>query len=296
MAKRKALGRGLGALIPEVPAAMEAAAGRLLELDIGQIDPNPSQPRKKFDEEALSELAESIRAQGIVQPLVVRRAGERYQIIVGERRWRAAQKAGLLKVPALLNDTDDQSVLELALIENVHREDLNPIEEASAYQMLIDRLGLTQEEVADRVGRKRSTVANTLRLLRLHDDVKGRLIAGDIDMGHARALLAVDDPFRQRELCAVVIERGLNVRQVEQLVRRAQKAEKKPAQSPSSPGKDVFTRDAEERLGRSLGAPVIIKPRRKGGKIEITYFSDDDLQRLFEQLTGGDGNKRAPTP
>ena len=296
MAKRKALGRGLGALIPEVPAAMEAAAGRLLELDIGQIDPNPSQPRKKFDEEALSELAESIRAQGIVQPLVVRRAGERYQIIVGERRWRAAQKAGLLKVPALLNDTDDQSVLELALIENVHREDLNPIEEASAYQMLIDRLGLTQEEVADRVGRKRSTVANTLRLLRLHDDVKGRLIAGDIDMGHARALLAVDDPFRQRELCAVVIERGLNVRQVEQLVRRAQKAEKKPAQSPSSPGKDVFTRDAEERLGRSLGAPVIIKPRRKGGKIEITYFSDDDLQRLFEQLTGGDGNKRVPTP
>ena len=295
MVKRKALGRGLGALIPEAPASPEAASGRLLDLDIGQIAPNPNQPRKTFDEESLNDLAESIRAQGIVQPLVVRRVGKEYQIVVGERRWRAAQKAGLLKVPALLFDTDDEATLELALIENIHREDLNPIEEANAYQVLIERLGLTQEEVAERVGRKRSTVTNTLRLLRLHDDVKGRLLSGEIDMGHARALLAVEDSFRQRELCAIVVKRGLNVRQVEQLVRRDQKSPKKAASPAPLPGKDIFIRDAEERLGRSLEAPVNITPRRKGGRIEITYFSDTDLQRLFERLNGGAGSKRVPT-
>jgi ParB family chromosome partitioning protein len=283
-AKRKALGKGLGALIPQARKDTEVREGILLEVDIDLLSPNPDQPRRAFGRESIAELAESIKTQGIVQPLVVRRVGEGYQIIVGERRWRAAQEAGLRKVPALLHDTDDAAALEIALVENVHREDLNPIEEAHAYKMLVERLGLTQEEVADRVGRKRSTVANTLRLLRLHDDVKGHLLAGKIDMGHARALLPVEDPFRQRELCEEVVRRGLNVRQVEGLVRRELKGKGKPAAP--KPVKDVFLRDAEERLSRRLEAPVKIKPGKRGGKIEVSYFSDADLQRLFEKLSG----------
>ncbi len=284
IAKRKALGKGIGALIPESRQAAEEGGGKLLEIDIDRISPNPNQPRKSFDDDSLQELAASIKAKGIIQPIVVRISGGGYRIIVGERRWRAAQLAGLRKVPALLHDTDDAAALEIALVENVHREDLNPIEEASAYKMLIDRLGLTQEMVAERVGRKRSTVANMLRLLNLHDDVKNRLVAGEIDMGHARALLAVDDQFRQRELCNEVVRKGFSVRQVESLVRRELKpraATKKPVKS-----SDVFIRDAGERLSRRLEAPVNIKPGRKGGKIEISYFSEADLQRLFDALMG----------
>jgi ParB family chromosome partitioning protein len=284
MAKRRALGKGIGALIPEGSLSTAAAGARLLEIDIERIMPNPNQPRKRFNEEALRELADSIGAQGIVQPLVVRKVGEDFQIIVGERRWRAAQLAGLRKVPALLHDTDDAEALEMALVENIHREDLNPVEEASAYRMLVERLGLTQEEVAERVGRKRATVANTLRLLKLHDDVKDRLAAGEIDMGHARALLAIEDTFRQRELCERVIRGGLNVRQVERLV-RAELKSAKPRSRPK-PEPDVFLRDAEERLSQHLGAPTRIRSSRKGGRVEISYFSEDDLQRLFEMLMG----------
>ncbi|HUX06902.1 MAG TPA: ParB/RepB/Spo0J family partition protein [Acidobacteriota bacterium] len=286
-AKRKALGKGIGALIPESRLTPEEAGGKLLEIDIGRISPNPGQPRKSFDDDSLRELADSIIAQGIIQPIVVRVSGHDYQIVVGERRWRAAQLAGLRKVPALLHDTDDAAALEIALVENIHREDLNPVEEANAYKMLINRLGMTQDEVAERVGRKRSTIANTLRLLKLHDDVKNLLAAGEIDMGHARALLAVDDPFRQRELCDEVIRKGLNVRQVEFLVRR----ELKPGGSKkkSEKRKDVFLRDAGERLSRRLEAPVTIKPGSRGGRIEISYFSEDDLQRLFETLMGAAG-------
>ena len=287
MAKRKALGRGLGALIPDVQQPKGEGSGVLLELDLDMVSPNPEQPRKSFDAEALAELAESIKAQGVVQPLVVRRKGAKYEIVVGERRWRAAQLAGLRKVPALVQDTDDDAMLEIALVENIHRADLNPIEEANAYRMLMERFGLTQEEVAGKVGRKRSTVANTLRLLRLHDDVKSRLAAGEIDMGHARALLAVEDRFRQRELCEEVVRKGLNVRQVEGLVRRELKSGTAPPKSEAA--KDVFIRDAEDRLSRSLGAPVVIKRGRKGGRIEIAYFSDDDLQRLFDCLLGAAG-------
>jgi ParB family chromosome partitioning protein len=284
MVKRKALGKGIGALIPEGSLASATAEGRLLEIDLDLIEPNPNQPRKSFSEDSLRELADSIKAQGIVQPLVVRKEGAVYQLIVGERRWRAAQIAGLRKVPALLHDTDDAAALEIALVENVHREDLNPIEEANAYRMLIERLGLTQEGVADRVGRKRSTVTNTLRLLRLHDDVKGRLLSGEIDMGHARALLAVEDPYRQRELCERVVLKGLNVRQVERLVRSELKSARgKPAKEAK---RNVFVLDIEERLSHRLEAPTHIRHGRKGGKIEIFYFSEDDLQRLFDLLMG----------
>jgi ParB family chromosome partitioning protein len=281
MAKRKALGKGLGALIPEV-APVDEKSG-VLEIPMDQITPNPQQPRKQFNEETLAELAASIRSQGVVQPILVRRVGDGYQIVVGERRWRAAQMAGLRSVPAILHDTDDTNALELALVENIHREDLNPLEEARAYKMLVDRLGLTQDRVAERVGRNRSTVANTLRLLRLPDEAKERLLEGKIDMGHARALLSLDNPEAQVQLCRETVKRGLNVRQVERRARQLIAGKRLIAKPP----RDLFVIDAERRISDSLEAPVAIKPGRGGGgKIEIFYFSVDDLQRLFDRLTG----------
>ena len=289
MAKRKALGKGLGALIPEVAPA--SGGGRLLELDLDQLEPNPDQPRRKFDAASLAELAASIRTQGIVQPLVVRRAGEKYRIIVGERRWRAAQLARLRSVPALLHDTDDTGALELALVENIHREDLNPIEEATAYRMLVDRLGLTQEQVAERVGKRRSTVANAMRLLLLPEGVQGRLREGSIDMGHARALLALEDPARQLELCEEAVRKGLTVRQVERGARQAAAGRK----APRPRAKDAFVLDVERRLSDALEAPVSIRPgggTTKRGRIEIGYFSEADLQRLVDLLMGGKSGRR----
>lgn len=279
MTKRKALGRGLGALIPQVDPNGEGKS-LLQQIDIDLIAPNPDQPRKKFTEEALQDLADSLKTQGMLQPLVVRRHGIGYQIIVGERRWRAAQLAGIRSVPALLHDTDDTHVLELALVENIHREDLNPLEEAWAYQMMVDRLALTQEEIANRVGRDRSTVTNTLRLLRLHDDVKKHLLEGRIEMGHARAILALEDPISQRELCSEVIARGLNVRQVEQRVKKLQGGNRKKARAKANP----FIRDAEDRLSSHLQAKVAIRNSTRGGRIEIKYNSEKELERLFELL------------
>ena len=282
MAKRRALGKGLGALIPQVPKTeTKEADGKLRELDISQIVPNPEQPRKVFDEEALKELAESIKNQGLLQPLVVREYEGNYQIVVGERRWRASQIAGLRSVPVLLHDTDDTKVLELALVENIHRQDLNPMEEAWAYQTMVDRLELTQEEVAQRVGKDRSTVSNTLRLLKLHDDVKKRLLDRQIEMGHARALLALDDQIGQRELCDEVISQQLNVRQVEQRVKALQTGQKKKLKPKISP----FIKDAEEKLSLTLESKVAIKPGKRGGKIEIKYSSEKELQRLFDLLS-----------
>jgi ParB family chromosome partitioning protein len=278
MAKRKALGKGLDALIPRVRPTDDK--GRVLQVDIDQIEPSPSQPRRRFGEESLKELADSIRQKGILHPLLVRRLGVGYQLVVGERRWRAAQVAGLRTVPALLHDTDDTDSLELALVENIHREDLNPLEEARAYQMMVERLGLTQEQVASRVGRDRSTVANTLRLLRLHDDVKKSLLDGEIDMGHARAILALDDTIAQRELCKETVRLGLNVRQVERRVRSITGSER----ARPKPKPDPFIRDAEERLSRSLQARVAIKKGARGGKIEIRFNSESELQRLFDLL------------
>lgn len=282
MVKRRALGKGLGALIPQVPAAAQETESKLREMDISQIVPNPEQPRKVFDQEALKELAESIKNQGLLQPLVVREYQGNYQIVVGERRWRASQLAGLRTIPVLLHDTDDTKVLELALVENIHREDLNPLEEAWAYQMMVNRLELTQEEVAKRVGKDRSTVSNTLRLLKLHDDVKKRLLDRQIEMGHARALLALDDQITQREICEEVIQQQLNVRQVEQKVKAVQSGQQK---SKVKPQISPFIKDAEEKLSLSLQSKVLIKPGKRGGKIEIKYSSDKELQRLFDLMS-----------
>ncbi|MGA7614944.1 MAG: ParB/RepB/Spo0J family partition protein [Thermoanaerobaculia bacterium] len=283
MAQKRVLGRGLGALIPQ----KEEGAG-LLEVPIERIIPNPDQPRKTFDEAALESLARSIRENGVVQPLVVTRSGDsRYQLIAGERRFRASQKAGLKTVPVVVKElVQSGQALQLALIENIQREDLNPMEEAVAYQQLHDEFGLTQEEIAKRVGKERPTVANFLRLLRLPERVKKMVAAGQLSMGHARALLSVEEPRKIETLADRVIKNDLNVRQTEHLVSGAPSAAKKPEKL-----KDVFTRDAEEKLTRSLRAKVAIERKRRGGEIRVTFSSEDELIRLYEELTGS-GRKR----
>lgn len=277
--KKKVLGRGLGALIP----AKEVIGGSALaEIPIDQISPNPYQPRRQFNEVAIEELAQSVREHGIVQPLVVTRAGDRFRLIAGERRFRAAKKAGLKTVPAVIKELAQEGhALELALIENIQREDLNPMEEAVAYQQLHEDFSMTQEEIAKKVGKERSTIANFLRLLRLPERVKKLLAGGQLSMGHARALLAVESHKKQEALAERVVRRSLNVRQTELLASGSPKSPRRDAKP-----KDVFTRDAEEKLTKSLRARVEIDRRRRGGVIHIRFGSEDELIRLFEDLSG----------
>ncbi len=284
MNQKKVLGRGLGALIPGRAETPHQAHGPgLMQVPIDHISPNPYQPRKTFNEASIEELARSVRQHGIVQPLVVTRSGDRFKLIAGERRYRAAQKAGLQSVPVIIkDDIKEGDALEIALIENIQREDLNPIEEASAYHQLHEEFGLTQEEISKRVGKERSTVANFLRLLKLPDSVKKLLASGQLSMGHARALLAVDSPKKQEQLAERVVRRNLNVRQTEMLA-----AEKSPKQTEKKETeKDVFTRDAEERLTRAFRTKVDIDRRRRGGVIHIRFTSEDDLIRIYDDLMG----------
>jgi len=278
--QKKVLGRGLGALIP---SKAEAAPG-FLELAIDQISPNPYQPRKTFNESSIDELARSVKQHGIVQPLVVTRAGDRFKLIAGERRFRAAQKAGLRTVPVVVKDDFKAGdALQIALIENIQREDLNPMEEANAYHQLHQEFGLTQEEISKRVGKERSTVANFLRLLKLPDTVKKLLAAGQLSMGHARALLAVDSTKKQEQLADRVVRRNLNVRQTELL---ASESSPKTVEKKKEKEKDVFTRDAEEKLQRTLRTKVEIDRRRRGGVIQIRFASEEDLIRIYDDLVG----------
>jgi len=280
--QKKVLGRGLGALIPakETPPATPG----LMVLALDQIAPNPYQPRKTFNEGSIDELARSVREHGIVQPLVVSRFGDRYRLIAGERRYRAAQKAGLTSVPVVIkDDLKEGDALQIALIENIQREDLNPIEEAMAYHQLHEEFGLTQEEISKRVGKERSTVANFLRLVKLPEPVKKLLASGQLSMGHARALLAVESPKKQEQLADRVVKRNLSVRQTEMLASNSngkQPAEKKEKE------KDVFTRDAEEKLQRTLRTKVEIDRKRRGGVIRIRFASEDDLIRIYDDITG----------
>ncbi len=284
MNHKKVLGRGLGALIPQRLEAPEArATPGLAEIPISQIQPNPYQPRKTFNEASIEELARSVREHGIVQPLVVTRAGDKYKLIAGERRFRAAQKAGLTTVPALIKEMmQEGDALQIALIENIQREDLNPIEEALAYHQLHDDFQLTQEEISKRVGKERSTVANFLRLLKLPDPVKKLLASGQLSMGHARALLAIESPKKQEQLADRVVRKNLNVRQTEMLASESspKTTEKKEKE------KDVFTRDAEDKLQRTLRTKVEIDRRRRGGVIHIRYGSEDELIRVVDELMG----------
>ncbi|HUF24989.1 MAG TPA: ParB/RepB/Spo0J family partition protein [Vicinamibacterales bacterium] len=279
--KRPALGRGLSALIPDA-AGDAPPRDKPFEIDLDRLTPNPQQPRSVFDEASLEHLAQSIRSNGIIQPILARRAGDRFEIIAGERRWRAAQRAGLLKVPVIVRDVPDDRLLEVALVENLQRDDLNPIEEASAYRRLADELHLTQDAIAAAVGKDRSSVANTLRLLRLPGEVRNLVSDGSLSMGHARALLGLESPAAQRQLARDIVAKGLSVRETEAFVKR----QGEPA-APAKPErkKDPNTRAAEEKLRFALGTDVEIVRRGKGGRIQIEFTSEDELNRIFEKLT-----------
>lgn len=279
--KRPALGRGLSALIPDAPPA--PTGERSLDVDSDLLRPNKFQPRTSMDDTRIEELARSIRSNGIIQPIVVRKVDGGYEIVAGERRWRAAQRAGLLKVPVVVRDIPEDRLLAVALIENIQREDLNPIEEAHAYRRLADEYSLTQEQIADAVGKDRSSVANYLRLLKLPQEVRANLGSGALSMGHARALLGLPDEAAQLRVSRDVVAKSLSVRETEALVKKA--TEPRPAQA--APEKDVHTRAAEERLRFVLGTRVRIARARKGGSIEIDFGSEDELQRLYELLTDG---------
>lgn len=279
--KRPALGRGLSALIPESVAAAPAPQARALEVDTDVLRPNTFQPRTHMDDERMDDLARSIKSNGIIQPIVVRRRGADYEIVAGERRWRAAQRAGLLKVPVIVRDVPDDRMLAVALIENIQREDLNPIEEAIAYRRLADEFHLTQEQIADAVGKDRSSIANYVRLLRLPQEVRTNVASNALSMGHARALLALADEGAQLRIARDVVARNLSVRETEALVRKTGK----PDAPKDERRGDVHTRAAEEKLRLTLGTRVRINRKGKGGRIEIDFSDEDELQRLYELLT-----------
>jgi ParB family chromosome partitioning protein len=283
--KRAALGRGLSALIPgsAPPPARDREPARAVELDLDLLTPNPRQPRTRVDEARLDELARSIRTNGVIQPIVVRKAGDTYQIVAGERRWRAAQRAGLLKVPVAVREIPDDKLLEVALVENIQRDDLNAIEEAQAYRQMSDDLHMSQEEIAAAVGKDRATVANAMRLLRLPPEVRNDLISGALTMGHARALLSLENEAAQRRIAREIIARAISVREAEALVRRELAP---PAPAPQKPVTDANTRAAEDKLRMALGTRVRIVRRGKGGRVEIEFENEDELQRIYETLTG----------
>ena len=282
---RKALGRGLGALLSAEGTATAIEDPNTISIDL--IDPSPLQPRGIFDQAKLDELAQSISANGVVQPLIVRPKQDRFELVAGERRWRAAQRAGLTRVPAIVRQVADDKVLELALIENIQREDLNPIEEARAYKKLIDTVGLTQEVVAERVGRDRSYVTNFLRLLRLPEDLQELLQAGRLSTGHARTLLGLPDVAAQRRLARKIIERDWSVRATEQAVRELSEPKTGRAKRANANVVDPNVRAAESKLRRHFGTQVRIVQASgsAAGRIELEYYNQADLDRIYGLLT-----------
>jgi ParB family chromosome partitioning protein len=279
LSARQALGKGLGALIPDKPLAEGEGKKSFFTCGIEEIQPNPFQPRKTFNEEPLQELVQSIREKGILQPLVVRRKGERYELIAGERRWRAAQKAGIKEVPILVRNVSESELLELSLIENIQRENLNPIEEAEAYKGLAEQFHLTQEDISQKVGKDRATVANALRLLKLPPEIKQSLAEGKVTVGHARALLGLDSPEKQRAAWRKVLSGGLSVRQTENLIKRL-----RPKTSAGSAKSTPEWESLVDELQRSLGTRVRIVGRKKRGRIEIDFYSPEELERILDFL------------
>ena len=280
---RKALGKGINALIPDfemgVPESHENESAKTTELLIDEISPNRFQPRKYFDDEKLEELVTSIRENGVLQPVLVQKSDTGYELIVGERRWRASKKAGLKKIPVVIREVTDAQALELAIIENIHRQDLNPIEEAEAYARLADEFALTQEMIAEKVGKSRTAVTNTLRLLKLSRNIKEDLISGKLSMGHARALLGLDNAGQMEALRKEIFKQDLTVRQTESRVSRLkQPVPTKPVSLVSK--QNIFIKDLAKEFERKLGTKVDIKPTKKGGKLVVTYYSDDDLDRI----------------
>ena len=280
--RRSGLGKGLGALLPET----DVTAG-LSEAPVGAISPNPHQPRASIDENELRELAESMREHGLIQPLVVTRSGENtYTLIAGERRWRAAQLIGLDSVPVVVKDVAPQQMLELALIENVQRADLNPLEEAQAYRQLVEEFGLTQEQVAQRVGKSRVAVANILRLLKLPDSIQKRLADASISEGHARALLMLDDTAHMQRLASRIVGDGLSVRQVEEQVRRlnAGRPHGRKRKASGAIPLGANTRSLEDRMRRALGTKVNLYRTSRGGKIVIQFYSEEELDAIYRRI------------
>lgn len=280
MAKRPALGKGIGALLT---SASQDGRHKYFVCPVEELKPHQQQPRKTFNDAKMAELVASIREKGVIQPLVVRHAGDHYQIIAGERRWRASQKAGLKEVPVVIQDVSEDWAMEMALIENIQREDLNPIEEAEAYRYLMSTFDLSQEEVARRVGRERPTVANSLRLLRLPEMIQQDVVAGQLTMGHARAMLALESAARIKEVRDQVVKKQFSVRQTEALVKKLKGGVTKAVARKSKLDPEMV--DLAARLQRSLGTKVSILPQArggKGGKIEISYYSPDELERLLD--------------
>jgi ParB family transcriptional regulator, chromosome partitioning protein len=281
---RKVLGRGISALISDDSNTENEG---FFELDIDLIKPNQDQPRMRFDEVALDELSQSIRANGVVQPIVVRKQGSQYQIVAGERRWRAAQRAGLQRIPVVVKEVSDDKLLELALIENIQRQELNAIEEANAYRKLIDSIGLTQEMLAERVGKNRTVITTFLRLLRLPGDIQKLVEENKISAGHARALLMVDDADLQRKVARNILDMSLSVRETEKAVKKLSKGGSQLVERKQvKPTIDANVKAAETKLRRHLGTQVQILPDGKGtgGKLEIEYYSDSDLDRIYQLL------------
>ena len=283
-----ALGRGLDALLGDT--TLQAQTGGYVNLPISQVEPGLNQPRKHFDEEALADLAESIRQHGMLQPLTVRRlASGYYQIIAGERRWRAARQAGLEEVPAIIIEADDRKVMELGLIENLQREDLNPMEEAAGYRTLIQDYGLTQEEAARRVSKSRPAVANAMRLLALPQEVQWLIEQGNLSAGHGRALLALPTPEAQIAFAGEIVDKGYSVRETEQRIRQA--VQKKPAPPPEPHPLQLYYAEAERQLTAGLGRRVTISPGKKKGKIALEYYDQEDLNRLLQALSSLEAGK-----
>ncbi len=284
MTRKPALGRGLSALLPGKEDVPRGTLAR--EVEIERLVPNRFQPRRGFSPEGLAELAASIKEQGIVQPVVVTPRGDRYEIVAGERRWRAAAQAGLSRIPVVVRERrSDKELLEIALVENLQREDLNPLEAAGAYARLKEEFHLTQEEVARRVGKDRATVANSLRLLKLPASVRERIRDGSLSAGHGRALLALSSADDQERLAEEILRRALSVRQTEKRVAALAKGPRVKHEH----RRDPFTRDAEEKLSRRLGARVRIRRRRRGGRIEIAFSSEEELIGLYEKLSARSG-------
>ncbi len=291
MAKpRSGLGKGIDLLIPQGAEEIPVAPENTTTLKTSKIEPNRNQPRKQFNEEALKELADSIKQYGIIQPIVVCKKNDYYEIIAGERRWRAAKKAGLKEVPVVIKDYSEKEIAEISLIENIQREDLNPIEEAKAYRQLIDDYKLTQEELSERISKSRTAIANTMRLLKLEAGVQSMLIDGALSAGHARALLAVEDEKAQKDLADKVIADSLSVRQTEDLVRAYNANLEKPE---SAPVKKKFAnaiqyKELEKQMTEALGTKVKINRKEEDkGKIEISYFSEEDLDRIYKAINEG---------
>jgi len=282
---RKALGKGINALIPnfetEVPASTPTSG--MVELLIDEISPGDTQPRKDFNDEKLKELEDSIRENGVIQPIVVQKQGEGYEIICGERRWRASRKAGLKKIPAVIREVSNTQSLKMALIENIHRQDLNPIEEAQAYKRLSHEFGLTQEVIAKQVGKNRATVANYLRLLKLSKAFQDDLITGQLTMGHARAMLSLETEAEMEEARREVLKKNMNVRQIESYI-QAKKSTAGEKPKAKVDRKDIFIKDLEKQFERHLGTKVEITPGKKGGKLVVLYYSIDDLNRIHDMI------------